>query len=267
VRFRDDEIETMITAGIDIGAWSVEVVVLEDGRVAGTALERTGFEPAAAARAALDGALAAAGMDAGALDARVVTGMGRREVTADGTITEVTALARGIHHLHPGVRTLIDVGAEEGRGVKVGEGGTVVDFVVNDRCAAGTGAFTEAMARVLEVTLEEFGRLSLRSDRTVPMNAQCAVFAESEVVGLVHSGTPKQDIARAVHDAIASRTASMVRRIGLEPRVALAGGVALNEGFVASLRRSLEMDVIVPTHPGFVGALGAALAAAGESAS
>jgi len=257
----------MLAAGIDIGAWSVEVVVLDDGRVVGTALERTGFEPAAAARAALAGALAAAGMDGAAVDARMVTGAGRRDFPADGTITEVTALARGIHHLHPGVRTVIDVGAEEGRGVRVGEGGAVVDFVVNDRCAAGTGAFTEAMARVLEVSLEEFGQLSLQGDGSVAMNAQCAVFAESEVVGLVHSGTPRHDIARAVHDAIASRIASMVRRIGPEPEVALTGGVALNVGFVASLRRSLEMDVIVPGDPGFVGALGAALAAAGGSGS
>lgn len=253
----------MITAGIDIGARNVKVVVLGQGGAVGRAQERTGFEPAAAARRALAAALAGAGLQEDDLCARVATGAGRKDVSVDGVITEVAAVTRGIHHLHPDVRTVIDIGAEEGRGVRVGAGGRVVDFVVNEKCAAGSGAFTEAMARAIEVTLDEFGRISLESEKTLPMNAQCVVFAESEVVSLVHSGTPKRDIARAVHDSISSRIVSMVRRIGIEEKVALVGGVARNEGFCDSLERRLEMGVIVPDDPDFVGALGAALAAAG----
>ncbi len=116
----------------------------------------------------------------------------------------------------------------------------MVDFAINEKCAAGTGAFIEAMARALEVTLEELGPLSLQSTRAVAMNAQCAVFAESELVSLVHAKTPKPDMARAVHDAIADRIVSMARRVGLEKEIMLIGGLARNVGFVASLKRELE---------------------------
>jgi benzoyl-CoA reductase subunit D len=119
------------------------------------------------------------------------------------------------------------------------------------------------MARALEVSIEEFGQLSLKSQQAVPMNAQCAVFAESEVVSLVHAKTSKEDIARAVHDAIANRISSMLKRVGLEREVVLIGGMSLNPGFVDSLKRDLEMDVHIPSEPEYAGALGAAVAAAG----
>ncbi len=254
----------MVTAGIDIGSKSVKVVLLKDGQVVARALARTGFTPREAASTAMGAALEMAGLRREDVARTVATGAGRKEIPADGEITEVTASARGMSSILPEVRTLIDVGTEEGRAVKVGEDGRVIDFVVNDKCAAGSGAFTEAMARALEMTLDEFGRISLESERSVPMNAQCAVFAESEVVSLVHSNTPKKDIARAVHDAIASRLVSMVRRIGIEEKVALIGGLALNVGFHAALERSARTTVTIPDHPEYVGALGAALAAARE---
>ena len=164
--------------------------------------------------------------------------------------------------LYPDARTVIDVGAEEGRAIRCNPEGKVLDFALNEKCAAGAGAFTEAMSRALEVNIEEFGSMSLQSENAVPMNAQCAVFAESEVVSLIHQRTPKADIARAVHDAIASRITSMVRKIGFEPDVVLIGGVANNPGFLDSMRRDLETEIMVPDNPEFVGALGAALAAA-----
>jgi benzoyl-CoA reductase subunit D len=181
---------------------------------------------------------------------------------AHDEVTEVGADAKGATFLFPTARTVIDVGAEEGRGIRCDENGKVVDFVVNEKCAAGAGAFTEAMARALELKLEEMGALSLQATKAVPMNAQCTVFAESEVVSLVHAKTPKTDIVRAVHDAIASRIISMVRRVGVEKEVVLIGGMARNIGFVDSLKRGLEMDLVVPDEPEFVGALGAALIAA-----
>jgi benzoyl-CoA reductase subunit D len=159
-------------------------------------------------------------------------------------------------------RTVIDVGAEEGRAVRCSESGRVEDFAVNEKCAAGAGTFTEAMARALEVDLEELGRMSLRSTQAVPMNAQCTVFAESEVVSLLHAKTPKEDISRAVHDAMASRITSMVRKVGLQEDVVAIGGLAKNVGFIDSMKRNLETKILIPQEPEYVGALGAALIAA-----
>ena len=197
------------------------------------------------------------------LDFVVGTGAGRQEVSiADDQVTEVGAAARGASSLFAGARTVIDVGAEEGRAVRCNESGKVEDFAVNEKCAAGAGTFTEAMARALEVDLEQLGRMSLDSTQAVPMNAQCTVFAESEVVSLLHAKTPKEDISRAVHDAMASRITSMVRKVGLQDDVVVIGGLAKNVGFIDSMKRSLETAILLPPEPEFVGALGAALVAA-----
>ncbi|MEM2977355.1 MAG: acyl-CoA dehydratase activase, partial [Thermoplasmata archaeon] len=153
-------------------------------------------------------------------------------------------------------------GAEEGKCLRCDAAGKVIDFAVNEKCAAGAGSFMEAMARALEVPLEELGPLALKSTKTIPMNAQCAVFAESEVVTLVHQKTAKEDIARAVNDAIADRITSMVRKVGFDPDVVLIGGVARNKAFVEAIKRNLQIQVMVPEDPEYVGALGAALAAA-----
>lgn len=253
----------MLTAGIDMGSKTIKVVVVKDGRVVGKGIEPSGFDQDAAAGRAWDAALGAAGVARKDLERVVATGAGRKDVKdAAGEVTEVTAAARGIKALYPSARTLLDVGAEEGRGVRCADDGKVVDFVVNEKCAAGAGAFVEAMARALEVPLEEMGRLSVQSAGSVAMNAQCAVFAESEVVSLVHAKTSKPDISRAIHDAIAARIISMVRRIGVEKDVVIAGGVARNVGFVDAVRRGLEMDVTVAEDPEYVGAYGAALLAA-----
>ncbi len=252
----------MITAGIDMGAKYIKVVVLKDGDIAGKAMVATGFEPAASASECLRQATEKSGIEISAIGHIASTGAGRKVApNINSDITDVGAAAKGVAHLHKDVRTVIDVGAEEGRGIKVDANGKVVDFAVNEKCAAGAGAFAEAMSRALEVSLDEFGQLSLKSDKSIPMNAQCAVFAESEVVSLVHAKTPKHDISRAVHDAIASRIVSMVRRVGINKEVALVGGVSHNPGFVDALRRGLEVSVVVPENPDYVGALGAALVA------
>lgn len=137
-----------------------------------------------------------------------------------------------------------------------------MDFAINEKCAAGTGTFVDTMARALEMPVEEMAKLSLQSTRSIPMNAQCAVFGESEVVGLIHQKTSKQDISRAVHDAIAGRIASVARIVGLEDDIVMIGGVAKNVGFVESLKRDIGADVVVPNDPDFIGAFGAAAAAA-----
>ncbi|KPL06002.1 CoA activase [bacterium SM23_57] len=252
----------MITAGIDMGAKLIKVLVLRDGDVLAKTQEMAGFEPKEAAGKAFERALSEAGLSERDIDLVYSTGSGRKLAPfAKDSVTEVSAAARGTLFNNPSVRTVIDIGAEEGRAVKCDDQGRVQDFAVNEKCAAGAGSFTESMSRALEVPLEEFGKLSLKSTKTIPMNAQCAVFAESEVVSLMHAKTPKADIARAVHDAIASRIISMVRRVGINPDIALVGGVSYNVGFVDSLNRGLETQVIIPDGAEFVGALGAALTA------
>jgi benzoyl-CoA reductase subunit D len=253
----------MITAGVDVGAKNVKVVLLRDGEVKARALKTIGLDTEEAIRDAFDRALKTDGIKREDIERIVATGAGKKEVKfAHDELTEVGASAKGAHHLFPSARTVIDVGAEEGRAIRVNQEGRVQDFAINEKCAAGSGAFTEAMARALEMDLQMFGELSLESHKAVPMNAQCAVFAESEVVSLIHAKTPKEDIARAVHDAIADRIISMARRVGLENDVIVVGGLARNVGFIDALKRTLEMDVKVPEYPESAAALGAALSAA-----
>jgi benzoyl-CoA reductase subunit D len=189
----------------------------------------------------------------------VATGSAAKRVAfANGSIPDAAADARGVNKLIPTARTVIDVGAEESRVIKVSPDGRVLDFAINDKCAAGTGTFVEAMSRALEVSVDEMSKITLQSTQTLSTNAQCAVFGESEVVSLIHQKTPKPDIARAVMNAIAGRVASVARMVGLEKDVVMVGGMARNAGFVDSLKKNIEMDVRVPEDADYIGALGAA---------
>jgi len=253
----------MMVAGVDCGAKYVKVIVYDGAKVLAKGLTLSGFDQKSAAEEALNRALEAAALALADLSHITATGTGKEEVSfAISKVTEVSADARGGCRLFPTARTVIDVGAEEGRAIRVNDKGKVVDFAVNEKCAAGAGIFTETMARALEIDLEKMGALSLKSQKSVPMNAQCAVFAESEVVSLIHAKHAKKDIARAVHDAIAERIASMVRKIGIEKDVVLVGGMSRNVGFVDSLRRDLETELLIPNDPEYSCALGAALIAA-----
>jgi benzoyl-CoA reductase subunit D len=180
---------------------------------------------------------------------------------SNSTISMMGADAQAGVFLFPKTRTIIDVGAEEARAVKCDDNGIMMDFVVNERCAAGAGAFIEAMARALEVKLEDMGPLSLKAERASPINASCVIFGESDVVTLIHRQESKPEIVRAIFDAMADRVSSMVHRLGVNPDVVLMGGVAKDVGFVASLKRKLGIDVLIPEYPEYAGALGAALVA------
>jgi len=264
----------MITAGIDMGSRTVKVVFLEELKAAGAPQAKWGVKgthmmfpddldmDVAAEKALADG-MAAAGISREQVGRIVSTGAGRKQVKfANHDVTEVTSGARGAVFMCPTARTVVDVGAEEGRGLKASADGRVVDFAGNEKCAAGAGAFAESMARALQMTLKEFGEAALRSDKVIPMNAQCTVFAESEVVSLIHSSIPKEDIAKSVLDAVASRVCAMVRRVGIDGEVILIGGMVHNPGFVASLKLSLGIDNInLPEMPEYISALGAALIA------
>ena len=258
----------MIVAGIDVGSKNIRVVVLEDGQVATRVSVTSGFHQEESARAALEKAAAEVGLAADDFDYIAATGVGRKALPfAQHQLTEVTADARAAAALMPAARTVIDVGADEARAIRIDEDGRVADFAVNEKCAAGAGAFVEAMSRALEVGLQTFGEISLESTESIPMNAQCTVFAESEVVSLIHSNVSQKDIAKAVHDAMAGRVSAMVRRAGLQEPVAIGGGVALNAGFVKALRDVLGVgELHVLPQPEYVGALGAALAASEKAA-
>ena len=265
----------MITAGIDMGSRTAKLVFLEAQDEAAAAAGKwtvrgkhimfpEDLDMDVAAEKLFTDGMAAAGISRAQIGRIVATGAGRRQVKfADDNVTEVTSGARGAVFMCPQARTVVDVGAEEGRGLKASADGRVVDFAGNEKCAAGAGAFAESMARALQMNLKEFGEASLRSDKSIPMNAQCTVFAESEVVSLIHSATPKEDIAKSVLDAVASRVCAMVRRVGIDGEVILIGGMVHNPGFVQALRASLGIDKInLPDMPEYVSALGAALIAA-----
>ncbi|MBN2124037.1 MAG: CoA activase [Deltaproteobacteria bacterium] len=255
----------MIVAGIDSGAKTTKTVIMQDGKIIGKGKVLTGFDQKMAVEESVDAACRSAGISRDKIQKWGGTGSGKNAITNAAFVNEVKAMAKGGAYLFPNARTIADVGAEEGRAVKTDGKGGVVDFAINEKCAAGAGAFVEAMARALEVTIEEMGSLCMQSEKTIPMNAQCAIFAESEVVGLIHARTSKPDISRAIHDAIASRVVSMIRRIGVNEDVVLMGGVGCNPGFKDAMLRELGVkDVYVPDEPEYGMAIGAAAVVAEE---
>jgi benzoyl-CoA reductase subunit D len=255
----------MIVAGIDVGGKNVHIVIKKEGQILGKVSGPSGIKKAESVEQLYDEVLKKVGITRKDVERVIATGSAAKRVAfANGAIPDVAADARGVIKQIPTARTVIDVGAEEGRSIKVGADGKVLDFAINEKCAAGTGTFVEAMSRALEVSVDEMSKITLQSTQTLSTNAQCAVFGESEVVSLIHQKTPKPDIARAVMNAIAGRIASVARIVGLEKDVVMVGGMAKNPGFVDSLKKNIEMDVLVPEDPDYMGALGAAeVAAAG----
>ena len=253
----------MITVGMDLGTQRVKAVILKDGAVLSRGQALSGFDPTKAAEQAVDEALKAANLKLSEVAYFAATGSAMDIAPyAKGTVSMMGADAKAGVFLFPKARTIIDVGAEEARAVKCDEKGIMVDFIVNERCAAGAGTFIEAMARALEVQLQDMGPLALKAERATPINASCVIFGESDVVSLIHRQESKPEIARAVFDAMADRISSMIQRLGVNPDVVLVGGVAKDMGFVASLNRKLGLSVMIPEFPDFAGALGAALTAA-----
>jgi predicted CoA-substrate-specific enzyme activase len=253
----------MIVAGIDVGGKNVHIVIKKDGQILGKVSGSSGIRKAESVEQLYDEVLKKIGITRKDVERVVATGSAAKRVAfANNVIPDAAADARGVIKVFPSARTVIDVGAEEGRSIKVGAGGKVLDFAINEKCAAGTGTFVEAMSRALEVSVDEMSKITLQSTQTLSTNAQCAVFGESEVVSLIHQKTPKPDIARAVMNAIAGRIASVARIVGLEKDVVMVGGMAKNAGFIDSFKKNIQMDVLVPEDPDYMGAMGAAEAAA-----
>ena len=257
----------MISAGIDCGAKNTKTVIIKDGQILGKGSVLTGFDQKKAVNESLEKAIKAAGVSKADIEKVGGTGSGKDVIEMAGTtVNDIKAIAKAAHYFFPNARTVADVGAEEGRAAKMDENGNPVDFAINEKCAAGAGAFIEAMGRALESSLEGMGPLALKSDKEIPMNAQCAIFAESEVVGLIHSKTPKEDISKAIHDAMASRIVSMIRRVGVNEDVVMIGGVGRNPGFMGAMKRELDLEnIYIPEEPEYGAAVGAALVAAAEA--
>lgn len=246
-----------------MGTQRVKVAILKDNKIIAHNQKFSGFDPSKAAEETFKEALQTAKISREEIQHITATGAGVNMITfADSTISMMGADAKAGAYYFPSARTIIDVGAEDARAVKCDENGVMLDFVVNARCAAGAGTFIEAMARALEVELDDMGLLSLKAERASPINASCVIFAESDVVSLIHREEPKSEIARAIFDAMSERVSSMARRLGVTPDIVLIGGVAKDVGFVNSLKRRLGTDILIPEEPIYAGAVGAALVAA-----
>lgn len=253
----------LTAAGIDVGHQSVKVVILEASGVIAQAHYVLTGRVREAAEMALEKTLLGASVERGSVSRLFVTGMGRDSVGfAHGHPTEMSSHVRGARWHCAAARTIIDMGAEGFRVSKSDSMGNLTHFVLNDKCASGTGVFLETVASMMGVAVAEMGVLSLKATQALSLTTMCAVFAESEIVALVHRGTAREDILRAVHESIVSRIVSIAKRVGLEPDIVLTGGVARNVGVVDGLRRQLPMVTRVPENPEMVGALGAAILAA-----
>ncbi len=254
----------MIVGGCDVGSATGKAVIMKDSTIASYTIIPSTTKPEVTARVAMDEAIKRAGLSSlEDLQYIVGTGYGRLKVPfANENISEITCHARGAYWLLPTVRTVLDIGGQDCKAISLDDKGKVTDFVLNDKCAAGTGRFFEAMARVLDCGLEGLSSLSLQSKSPATITSQCSVFAESEVVTLVNEGVNLIDITAGLHNAVASRLNSMLRRIGIVEDVALSGGCAKNEGLVKALEEKLGVSVKrLPEDPQIVGAIGAALIA------
>ncbi len=240
--------------GIDLGSTTVKAVIL-NGRVLASAIRPTGSNPRKAGEAVLEQVLERA---SGPVDKVVATGYGRVSFSADEIVSEITAHAKGSHLLFPDARTVIDIGGQDSKITRINGQGRVLDFAMNDRCAAGTGRFIENTAKALEVSLEEFSLKSLASKSPARINSMCTVFAESEVISQIAQGTSIEDVSAGVHASVARRIKSMVDRVGVENQVVFTGGAAKSVAMRIALEESLKVKLTVPDEPQMVGALGAA---------
>ena len=249
--------------GIDIGSLAAKGVLVDaDGHLAAWAVVPSGHDHPRVAEEVTRIVLASVGVGPEALLGTVGTGYGRSSIARAGRkVTEITCHARGAHMLDAACRTVIDIGGQDSKVIRLDARGRVVDFAMNDRCAAGTGRFLEVMAQTLAVPLEQMGTAALEATRTARISNVCTVFAESEVVGLIAAGESRPNIVRGLCRAIAERVGAMAGRVGLVPPVAMTGGVALNRAVVAALEEKLGIPIAVPQLPQIVGALGAALLA------
>ena len=259
----------MIVGGCDIGSTTGKAVIMKDGEIIASTIIPSTTKPEETARIAMDEALKQAGLSSiDDLDYIVGTGYGRLKVQfAKENISEISCHARGAHWMSPTVRTVVDIGGQDCKVMSISDEGKVVEFVMNDRCAAGTGRFFEGMARVLDCGLDGISSLENQGAEPATITSQCSVFAESEVVTLINEGNNLKSIIAGINNSVSGRLNSMVRKVGLVEDVALTGGCAKNAGLAKALEKHLKVTVKqLPQDPQIAGAVGAALIAAEKAA-
>ena len=249
--------------GCDIGSTYTKCVILDEaGKMVANVTKRSRINPVLSAQDALDEAVAQVeGLESPKELAYLIgTGYGRNKVPfADENISEISCHAMGVHVTDPNVKAIIDIGGQDVKGIAIDSDGTVLNFAMNDKCAAGTGRFYESMARAFEMSLEEFSGLSLSAKNVIPITSQCAVFAESEVISLVGEGKPMDEIAAGIQLSVAKRCFVMAKKAGVVDSVTLTGGCAKNEGLKRAIEKVLKIKVVdLQTDPQLMGALGAA---------
>jgi predicted CoA-substrate-specific enzyme activase len=248
-------------AGVDVGSTQTKAIVIdEDGAVVGSALIDTGANVVSAAERAYAQAVADADIDDRQVGSVVGTGYGRYRVTfGNAQVTEISCHARGAVHLFPDTRTVVDMGGQDTKAIRVGPAGEILDFCMNDKCAAGTGRFLGAVAAALDIALSDLGGIAMLSEKPVRISTTCTVFAESEVLSWLGRGKKVADILLGIHRSMVTRSIGLMRRVGIEREVTFTGGVTRNIGVVTELNRALGFDVNVSDRAHFVGAIGAAL--------
>ena len=256
----------MYTLGVDIGSAATKAVILEDGkRIVNQAKVNMGTGTSGIQKT-LDKLLTDSGLKMEDFACVIATGYGRKWFEqADKEMSELSCHARGVSFTVPDARTVIDIGGQDAKAIKISPKGRMASFVMNDKCAAGTGRFLEVMATVLETKVDQLGELDAQSTEIFQISSTCTVFAESEVISQLSQGKRREDIARAIHESVAKRSCGLVKRLGIEEKIVMTGGVAQNKGVVKAIMAELKKDVIVPGAPQMMGALGAALFAYEEA--
>jgi len=250
----------MFFAGIDIGSRGSKAVIMEDNMVTSFSICETGPESVETAHHTIGEALKGTNLALEDISCIVATGYGRVLVPfAIANVSEISCHARGAHWYFPSVRTILDMGGQDCKAINCDEDGRVTNFIMNDKCAGGTGRFLEVIADVLQVPLEELGDLSLESTEDVPFSTVCAVFAKSEALALMRSGVPKRDILAGLHEAIAIRCLNLLRRIEISKDFTVTGGISKNAGMLAKIKNKVGLEPVLAPDPQIIGALGAAL--------
>ena len=251
----------MYVLGIDSGSTSTNAVIMDqDRKMKAFSVVRTGAKSGESAEKVLEDVLEKAGLSREDISWIVSTGYGRVSIPfADENVTEISCHGKGAHYFNPQIRTILDIGSQDSKAIKLSENGEVKDFVMNDKCAAGTGRFLEMIARTLEVSLDELGAIALTSTEEIEITSMCSVFAESEVISLIANNKEKNDISNGVCNAIAGKAYGLLRRVGLEPGFMMTGGVAKNPGVVRAVEKKLGEKLYICEEPEIVGATGAAL--------
>lgn len=252
--------EKIITIGIDLGSRMSKIVVLKDDKIIYTNVIDTGVNPKKVAETLLNNALKETSISNSEITKIYSTGYGRNIVPfSDKRISEISCHAKGANYFFPSARTIIDIGGQDSKIIIVDEKGSVKDFVMNDRCAAGTGKFLEVTATTLETTIDELGDISQSSTKKIDINSTCVVFAESEIIGLIADGFEKPNIINAVHRSIAKRTKNLTSQLHWQKPIVFTGGVAKNSGMQIAISEIMGTKVIVPEDSFITGALGAAI--------